>query len=78
MVFVFVNIVTPRHRDDHLKIISRLEKKKTDIWHLLLLKEKVLFKESSPSIMVIRNPKLVNKDSMVRDWLRKREDVITP
>jgi hypothetical protein len=79
MVFVFVNIVTPRHRDDQLKIISRLEKKKkTDIWHLLLLKEKVLFKESSPSIMVIRNPKLVNKDSMVRDWLRKREDVITP
>jgi hypothetical protein len=26
------------------------------IWHLVLLREKVLFKESPPSIMVTRNP----------------------
>jgi len=30
--------------------------KRIDIWHLVLLGEKVLFKESSPSIMVTRNP----------------------
>jgi hypothetical protein len=30
--------------------------KETDIWHLVLLGENVLFKESPPSIMVIRNP----------------------
>jgi hypothetical protein len=30
--------------------------KRTDIWHLVLLGEKILFKESPPSIMVTRNP----------------------
>jgi len=30
--------------------------KRTDIWHLVLLGEKVLFEESPPSIMVTRNP----------------------
>ena len=30
--------------------------KRTDFWHLVLLGEKVLFKESPPSIMVTRNP----------------------
>jgi hypothetical protein len=30
--------------------------KKKDIWHLVLLGENVLFKESPPSIMVTRNP----------------------
>jgi len=60
-----------------IKNYLSIGKKKVDILHLLLLEEKVLFKESPPSIMVTRNPKLVNKDSMVRDWLHKREDVIT-
>jgi hypothetical protein len=45
---------------------------------LFFLGENVLFKESLPSIMVTRNPKLVNRYSIVRDWLRKREDAITP
>jgi hypothetical protein len=31
-------------------------KKRTDIWHLVLLGKNVLFKESPPSIMVTRNP----------------------
>jgi hypothetical protein len=30
--------------------------KRTDFWHLVLLRENVLFKESPPSIMVTRNP----------------------
>jgi hypothetical protein len=30
--------------------------KRTDFWHLVLLGKKVLSKESSPSIMVTRNP----------------------
>ena len=34
-------------------------------------KRNVLFKESPPSIMV-------NRDSIAQDWLRKREDIITP
>jgi hypothetical protein len=50
--------------------------KRTDIWHLVLLGEKVLFKESPPSIMVTRNP-MVNRNSMARDWLRKKKDIIT-
>jgi hypothetical protein len=51
----FIFVITPGHRGDRLKIITRLEKKK-DIWHLVLLGENVLFKESPPSIMVTRNP----------------------
>jgi hypothetical protein len=30
--------------------------KRTDIWHLVLLRKNVLFEESPPSIMVTRNP----------------------
>jgi len=30
--------------------------KRTDFWHLILLRENVLFEESPPSIMVTRNP----------------------
>jgi len=30
--------------------------KRTSFWYLVLLREKVLFKESPPSIMVTRNP----------------------
>ena len=30
--------------------------KRTDIWHLILLRENVLFGESPPSITVTRNP----------------------
>jgi hypothetical protein len=44
-----------RHCGDQLKIITQLEKR-TDIWHLVLLEENVLFKESPPTIMVTRNP----------------------
>ena len=47
--------VTPGHRGDQLKNYHSIEKG-TDIWHLVLLGENVLFKESSPSIMVTRNP----------------------
>jgi hypothetical protein len=36
-----------------LKIFT---KERTDFWHLVLLRENVTFKESPPSIMVIRNP----------------------
>jgi hypothetical protein len=72
-----MSIVTPGHRGDQLKIISQYGKR-TDIWHLFLLWENVLFKESPPSIIVTRNSKLVNRDFMVRDWLRKMKDVITP
>ena len=50
-----ISIVTPGHHGDQLKIITQLEKR-TDIRHLVLLWEKVLFKESPPSIMVTRNP----------------------
>jgi hypothetical protein len=32
-----------------------INRKRTDIWHLVLLGEKVLFEESPPSIMVTRN-----------------------
>jgi len=45
----------------HTRILRRLVKKlsgsrkRTDIWHLVLLREKVLFKESPPSIMVTMN-----------------------
>jgi hypothetical protein len=72
-----MSTVTPGHRGDQLKIISQYGKR-TDIWHLVLLWENVLFKESPPSIIVTRNPKLVNRYSMIPDWLRKRKDVITP
>jgi len=51
MVVVFV---TPGHRGNQLKI-SRY-RKRTDIWHLVFLGKKVLFKESPPGIMVTRNP----------------------
>jgi len=47
--------VTPGHRGDRLKINLSIGKG-TDIWHLVLLGENVLFKESPPSIMVTRNP----------------------
>jgi len=30
--------------------------KRTDFWHLVLLGEKVLFKEPPPNIMVTKNP----------------------
>ena len=46
--------VAPGHRVG-LKIFLNCGKR-TDIWHLVLLGENVLFKESSPSIMVTRNP----------------------
>jgi len=43
------------HRDDRLKIIIWLEKR-TDIWHLVLLRKNILFKKSPLNIMVIENP----------------------
>ena len=49
-----VMVVTPGHRGDQLKNYHSIEKG-TNIWHLVLLGEKVLFKESPPSIMVTRN-----------------------
>jgi hypothetical protein len=55
VVTYFIIFVTPGHRGNRLKIITRLEKR-TDIWHLVLLGENVLFKESPPSIMVTSNP----------------------
>jgi len=45
--------VTPGHRDDRLKFFWK--RKGTNIWHLVL-RGKDLVKESSPSIMVTRNP----------------------
>ena len=39
-----------------LKNNSLIIGKRTDIWHLVLLGEKVLYKESPPSITVTRNP----------------------
>jgi len=39
-----------------LKNLSHDYGKKKDFWHLVLLGKRVLFKESSPSIMVTRNP----------------------
>jgi hypothetical protein len=51
----YITFVIPGHRDDQLK--KYLDNgKRTYICHLVLLGEKVLFKESPPSIMVIRNP----------------------
>jgi len=44
-----------RHRVA-LKIFFLNYGKITDFWHLVLLRENVLFKESPPSIMVTRNP----------------------
>jgi len=44
-----------RHHDS-LKNNLDYGKKKTDFWHLVLLGEKVLFKESPPSIIVTKNP----------------------
>jgi hypothetical protein len=57
-VFFFINSFHMSHPDiaATLKIILIMEKKKTDIWHLVLLGEKVLFKESPPSIMITRKP----------------------
>jgi hypothetical protein len=48
-------IVTPGHRGDLLKINLSIGER-TNIWHLVLLGENVLFKESPPSIMVTKNP----------------------
>jgi hypothetical protein len=48
----FVICVTPGHCG-YLKIFLDYGKK-TDIWHLVLLEENVLFKESPPNIMVTR------------------------
>jgi hypothetical protein len=45
-----------RHRGGPQKIIHLNYGKRTNIWHLVLLGEKVLFEESPPSIMVTRNP----------------------
>jgi hypothetical protein len=39
-----------------LKIIFLIYGKRTDFWHLVLLGENVLSKESPPSITVTRNP----------------------
>jgi hypothetical protein len=50
-----MNGVTPGHRGDQLKKNHSIGKG-TDIWHLVLLGENILFKESSSSIMVARNP----------------------
>jgi len=47
--------VTLGNRGNQLKIITRLEKR-TNIWHLVLLRENVLFNESPSIIMVTRNP----------------------
>jgi hypothetical protein len=46
--------VTPGHRGDQLKIIIYMEKEQIS-GILFFLGEKVLFKESPPSIMVTRN-----------------------
>jgi hypothetical protein len=46
--------VTPEHRGDQLKIIIYMEKEQIS-GILFFLEEKVLFKESPPSIMVTRN-----------------------
>jgi len=47
-------LVTSGHREDLKKFLDY--GKKTDIWHLVFLGEKVWFKESPPSIMITRNP----------------------
>jgi len=47
--------VTPGHRGDRLKIITRLKKKKNRYLTSCFLGENVLFKESPPNIMVTRN-----------------------
>jgi len=53
-IYFFNDVVAPDIAAT-LKIILDYEKR-TDIWHLVFLGEKVLFKESPPSIMVTRNP----------------------
>jgi hypothetical protein len=68
--------VTLGHRGDQLKIITRY-RKRTDIWHLVLLGENVLFKESPPSIMVTRNPNW-STEILWWDWLRKKERCYHP
>jgi hypothetical protein len=50
-------IVTPGYHDD----LKNNSLKRIDFWHLVLLRENVLFKESSPNIMVIRNPNCSTK-----------------
>ena len=52
---LLINYLTPGHHNDRLKL-SLDWKKRTDIWHLVLLGGNILFKESTPSIMVTRNP----------------------
>jgi hypothetical protein len=47
--------VTPGHRGDQLKFFHEIGKQR-NIWDPVLLEEKVLFKESPPSIMITRNP----------------------
>ena len=70
--------VTPGHRGDKLKINHSIGKRNKYLASCSFLWENILFNESPPTIMVTRNPKLVNRDSIVRERLRKREDVITP
>jgi hypothetical protein len=52
--FVYKGIVAPDIAAALKKIINC--GKRTDFWHLVLLGKVVLFEESSPSIMVTRNP----------------------
>jgi hypothetical protein len=50
----FIQVVAPDIAAA-LKIVLLNYGKRTDIWHLVLLREKILFEESPPSIMVTRN-----------------------
>jgi len=53
---IFFNIIVALDIAVALKNKFSIMEKRTNIWHLVLLGEKVLFKESPPSIMVTRNP----------------------
>jgi hypothetical protein len=58
----FYNYVIFHYNDYHIRHRGGPQKylqiygKRTDFWHLVLLREKVLFEESPPSIMITRNP----------------------